>query len=367
MLFDKPLPLRVRWVIDRMAERYDVTPAAIVGRGRTKEVAAARLATYSELKKLDPSPSYSAIGRWLKVDHTTVMAGVRSHERYEKLLLVHRLKHDQGRPFQDRLSDRPKTMNAFERHGIEHLSPSSINSWINAPSLWVLEKLLKHRSAMGAAAHRGTATEVGVSAGLFDHGLSQADCLALALPVYDRLTALSGDPKRDAERSVINGMIGQGLALRSHGVPFMPNDAPRFGSEKQHKVEVRLEGVAVPVIGYLDWLYADEILDLKTTLRVPSAMSETHLRQATIYKVAHPDKRVRFFYCSDKRSEKHTLTREQYDVALRELTGASLRLERFLSLSDDPHELATIVPHESESYFWNDPATKAKALEIFGY
>lgn len=257
--------------------------------------------------------------------------------------------------------------NAFERHGIDHLSPSSINAWLNCPSLWVLEKLLKHRSMMGAAAHRGTATEAGVSAGLFNHNLTQAECLALALPVYDRLTALSGDPKRDAERSVINGMIGQGLALREHGVPFVPNDESRFGSEKQHKVEITLEGVAVPVIGYLDWLYADEILDLKTTLRVPSSMSETHLRQATVYKVAHPNKRVRFFYCSDKRAEKHTLTRDQYDVALRELIGGARRLERFLSLSDDPFELAAIVPHESESYFWNDPATKAKAVEVFGY
>ena len=76
-------------------------------------------------------------------------------------------------------------MTPFERHGIDHLSPSSINSWLNAPSLWVLEKLLDHRGRMGAAAHRGTATEVGVSAGLFDHKLTQAECLALALPVYD--------------------------------------------------------------------------------------------------------------------------------------------------------------------------------------
>lgn len=256
---------------------------------------------------------------------------------------------------------------SFERHGIEHLSPSSINAWLNCPSLWVMEKLFKHRSQMGAAAHRGTATEVGVSAGLFDHSLSREACLALSLPVYDKLTALSGDPKRDSERGVISGMIGQGLTLREHGVPYMPNEEARFGSQAQHKIEVTLEGVPVPVIGYLDWLYAEEIIDLKTTLRVPSSMSETHLRQAAIYKKAHMDKRVRFFYCSDKRAEKHTLTRDQYDVAMRQLIGGAQRLERFLALSDDPMELAAIVPHESESFYWNDPATKAKALEVFGY
>ena len=50
-------------------------------------------------------------------------------------------------------------MNAFEVHGLGHLSASSLNTWINAPSLWVLEKLLGHRGQMGVAAHRGMATE----------------------------------------------------------------------------------------------------------------------------------------------------------------------------------------------------------------
>lgn len=258
-------------------------------------------------------------------------------------------------------------MSPFKQHGIEHLSPSSINAWINAPSLWVLEKLLKFRGPMGAAAHRGTATEAGVSAGLFDHTMSEADCIAAALPVFDKLTALSGDPKRDTERGVIPGMVKQGLALRSHGVPIRPNAGTRFGSQEQHKVEITLEGVSVPVIGYLDWLYPEEVLDLKTTLRVPSTMGEAHLRQATVYKHAHMDRRVRFFYISDKRAEKHTLTREQFDQATRELTCAAQRLERFLGLSADPHELAAVVPHSSDSFYFNDPTTKAKAVEVYGF
>lgn len=256
---------------------------------------------------------------------------------------------------------------AFETHGITHLSPSSINSWINAPSLWVLEKLIGFRGQMGASAHRGTASEAGVSFGLFDHSKTLEECTAVALPIFDKLTALSGDPKREAERAVIPGIIKQGLALREHGVPMMPNEAPRYGAEAQHKVSIELPGVSVPIIGYLDWMYPDEIIDLKSTLRVPSSMSETHLRQATVYKHAYMEKRVRFFYCSDKKSEKHTLAREQFDIATRELIGASQRLERFLGLSKDPHELAALVPHSSESYFFNDPATKAKALAVFGY
>jgi len=251
-------------------------------------------------------------------------------------------------------------MTAFDDHGIAHLSASQINTWINAPSFWVLEKLLGFRGKMGCAAHRGTATEAGVSAGLFDPSMTDEACIDIALKAYDRLTALNADDRRQKERDGIPGMVRQGLSLRSHGLPQRPNDF-------QHRVEVRLEGVNVPIIGYLDWLYADEVLDLKTTFRVPSTMSEPHLRQASIYKTAHLDKRVRFFYASDKKSEKHTLTREQYDAAIREVTGAAQRLERFLGLSKDKEELAALVQHSSETFYFSDPAAKAESRRVFGY
>lgn len=251
--------------------------------------------------------------------------------------------------------------NAFEAHGLTHLSASQINLWMAAPSLWIMEKLLGRKGGVGCAAHRGTATEAGVSAGLFDHALTHEECVAVALPVYDRLTALSGDPKRDAERAVIPGMVAEGLALREHGQPIRPNDGD------QHRVEIRLEGVSVPIVGFLDWLYSDEVLDLKTTTRIPSAMSEAHIRQATIYKCAHPNKRVRFAYASEKRMEKHTLTREQYDQAVKQIVLTAQRLERFLSLSKDPLELAAIVPHNSETFYFSDPSVKTAAVEVFGF
>ena len=252
-------------------------------------------------------------------------------------------------------------MTPFERHNVAHLSASSLNLWLAAPSLWVMEKLLKLRTPVGCAAHRGTAVEAGVSVGLFDPAHPADACVEEAYARYDRLAALSGDPRRDDERKLIAGMVRQGLELRAHGAPIRPNQYD------QHRVEITLPDLPVPFVGYLDWMFADEVIDLKTTQRVPSAMSEPHLRQATIYKTAHMDRRVRFFYVSDKRSEKHTLTREQYDQALREITGATLRLQRFLSLSDDAHELAQFVPHSSESFYFNDPKAKAMALETYGY
>ena len=87
-------------------------------------------------------------------------------------------------------------MNAFQQHGIAHLSPSSLNLFAAQPALFVMEKLLKKRGGVGCAAHRGTAAEAGIVHGLLNPTADIKDCQALALAEFDKLAALSGDPKR---------------------------------------------------------------------------------------------------------------------------------------------------------------------------
>lgn len=250
---------------------------------------------------------------------------------------------------------------ALERHGIDHLSASSLNAWIAAPALWIMERLIGRKGAANCAMHRGTAVETGVSVGLFG-GTRAADCAATALALYDELTAASGDPKRDAERAVIPGMVAQALAAISFGAPSVPEG-------KQHRIVVRLEGVPVPLIGYLDWFFPERgvIVDLKTTLRVPSSFSDAHRRQAALYQHAHANAGVAFVYCSDKRSATLNLDRGDYEEGVRELTHAARRLERFLALSDDPHELADLITPDFGTFYWNDPDTRALGRQTFGF
>ena len=252
-------------------------------------------------------------------------------------------------------------MNAFERHGIAHLSASSLNTFSAAPSLWVLEKLLKVKGRVGCSAHRGSSVETGVSHGLFDPTATQEECEAVALKQYDRLTALSGDDKREKERGVIPGMIKNGLGLRDKGNPIRPNQGD------QHKIEVHLEGVPVPIIGYLDFEFADEVIDTKTTNAIPSQMPPAHARQFSLYKTAKMDKRMRGAYISSKRMDILTLDRETYDRSMVEIVAMAKRMERFLSVSGDPQELAAIVSHDPSTFYWSDPATKAEGVRVFGF
>ena len=52
-------------------------------------------------------------------------------------------------------------MNAFERHGIKHLSASSLGLYRDQPAAWVCRYLLRVKDEAGPSAWRGSATEAG--------------------------------------------------------------------------------------------------------------------------------------------------------------------------------------------------------------
>src|SRR3954471_13679698 len=94
---------------------------------------------------------------------------------------------------------------------IQRHSPSSLNLFCASPSMFVLEKVLGRRQPVGSPAHRGTAVEDGVTAGLTDSNASISDCVQVAYTTYDRITALSGDKRREEYRATIHDMVKSAL------------------------------------------------------------------------------------------------------------------------------------------------------------
>lgn len=253
-------------------------------------------------------------------------------------------------------------MNGFALHGLDHLSATSLNLYAAAPALWVVEKLLRRRAPVGCAAHRGTAVEHGVSLGLFDPALAVADCQAAALAEFDRLAALSADANRGKEREAIPGLVETALAeLRAYGPPTPPPEGQR-----QHRVEVLLPEVPVPVIGYQDFVWDAHgiVLDLKTQLRLASEISPAHARQGAVY-VAGTNRQMRFCYATPKKVAVYAL--EDPRAPLVTLQHIALRLERFLRLSRDPAELAGLLCPDFESFWWSSPEARALGREIYGF
>ena len=151
-------------------------------------------------------------------------------------------------------------MNSFASHGIEHLSASSLNLWAAEPAVWAMERLLGLRSPVSALMARGKAVEEGIHGGLIDPQRALDACVETALGGFDREMALIPDDRRDGEREQIPGYVEHGLAeLRQYGIP----------SGYQVRVEIRLDDVPVPIIGFIDWRFDQHgmVIDLKTSER----------------------------------------------------------------------------------------------------
>jgi hypothetical protein len=248
-------------------------------------------------------------------------------------------------------------MNPFEAHGLEHLSPSTCNLFIASPAMFVLEKVLKRRQPVGAAAHRGTAVEDGIVQGL-TKSLSVAEASDIAMQKFHQLTALSGDPRIEKEEKSLAGMVEMGLAeLRDYGPP----------SSTQGKIEYSFEGVAVPMIGFYDMMWEDHgiLIDLKTTHALPSKISTNHARQVALYVAAKSNNLdARISYVTPKKAATYRL--ENINEHIQALHKIALTIQRFLAVSSDPKELVGIVAPDVDSFYFADPMARQAAFDEWG-
>lgn len=248
----------------------------------------------------------------------------------------------------------------FSQHGITHSSPSQINKWASAPDVWIAEKLFGHKFSTSAAAERGTAVEVGLVMML--DGYDRQLALDAALSCFDRATPFMD--KREYERENIEPMLDMAYAaLMEAGMSnrIIPS---KLDNSAQEKVEIlcRGDGWELPIMGYLDLRFADCIIDLKTTGRMPSVMSIAHQRQRALYAKA-TGLPVEFLYVTPKKAE----FKEDGDVneVLGEMKAILNRQERFLRVSPCKRLLAEIVPMtERDSMYWKNDLNIRK--EVFG-
>lgn len=278
-----------------------------------------------------------------------------------------------------------RRMNPFQHHGVFHLSPSAVNMFTQSPSAWIAKALFGHKFKAGAAAWRGIATEDGLNAYIFN-GADPKAAHDLTLEKFDQLKGgLNMDAGVEKERDrlyryLINSIDAM-LELETDfgiGKPQLPPVGTTFNGQWEVGLPCRFGDQShekVDVIGYLDFLYANDankhtIVDLKTTARIPSEWSTAHMMQAAFYKRAHgnnPD--VYFVYASPKEEDKPNkyhimkLDDESYQRGLERMKTTIKRMSKFLSLSEDPFDLVDAVPHDEDSFYWNGEPTLNEVVE----
>lgn len=254
-------------------------------------------------------------------------------------------------------------MTGFDLHKITHTSPSSINMWMACPGAWVARYLLGRKFAFGLAAKAGVLAEEAV-VNVLANGWSLDDAIKEAQGAYNKATAFGCSDAERKRGEAIPGMITQAVdELAQYGEPEF--DVDIVNGKKQRKIELSCngDGWKLPVIGYLDFVFPKHglIVDLKTSMRLPSEMSFDHLRQGAIYRQAMGNYGVKFLYVSGKGMKVHDVP--ETAGILSEVKSILNRQERFLRLGDAEF-LRSVVPVNASSFYWSDDA--AMRQELYG-
>jgi hypothetical protein len=245
---------------------------------------------------------------------------------------------------------------ALARFGLKHLSASTCLAWKASLAKVVMTKIAGVSDEVGCAAYRGSASEHGVAMGLLDHSLSVEDCQAAALKEFDRMSALSADPKRDKERAIVPGIVEQGLLeLRQYGVP----------SHVQEKIEWQHPDLPLPFIGFIDFRFADHkiIVDMKAKSQLNSVIDSDHCMQVALYCAAIGGHEGRVTYCTPKKVATYLV--EDPEHHLQRLVNIAMQMENFLSHFESVEDLIRSITPNTDHYYFNS-SLKQRAYEMFG-
>ena len=248
--------------------------------------------------------------------------------------------------------------------GLRHISHSSLDLALNEMPAWVAQYLFKKRRPMGAAAVRGQAVEIGVK--IMHDGGEFDDPLTESLAFYNKNTRLGIDgDTREKEAGHIQPMLEQYQKL--HGIDEWDGTIHSLPNTEasQRRIELELPGIGIPLIGYTDFEFEDSIVDLKTTTRMPSAISASHRRQGAIYQRASGNRRMDFIYLTPKKAARYTLENSEQEWA--EVCTIARKLQNFLAAFETREAVADVLmPNYGHPFYWKDPIFREAGREIFG-
>lgn len=237
----------------------------------------------------------------------------------------------------------------FTRHGVKHLSASSLNCFRTEPAAWVMRYLWGVKDAGNAAMWRGRAVEAGLDSWLYKRDLDEAKSAALAAFELDAQGETSDEI--DAERDMVIPMLEQGIAVAPDDIPIA----------RQVKVETWLDGVEVPLIGYADYVFASGPVDLKSTKRCPSSLetlSQEHVRQVSIYSKARGEPSS-LWYVTPKKAARYDIPAEMVEASITDVTRIARSLRMVLARSRSRDEVAELFAPDYDNFYWSDASRDA--------
>ncbi len=259
--------------------------------------------------------------------------------------------------------------NGFQAHNIDHVSISSAGMAREATDAWLCKYLMGAKFPFGWAAVQGQVVEAGVEWALFNNKpIKDAQRKAVELLRSQAKFQRNIAEELQKREPIVERMVKVALEqLEPLGIPQKP---PKGSRQHQINIPVRFadgENGTINCMGYLDFYYPEEniIVDLKTTSKAPSRWSLAHGIQASVYQKAvhvlrgseHEINRpqVKFLYVLTRKTDPWVwLEMEDPDYYLASFKKTITQMEKLLRLSDDKQVLIDAIPHNPDSFYWND-------------
>jgi hypothetical protein len=236
-------------------------------------------------------------------------------------------------------------IDAFAKHGIDHLSPSSLRLFREAPAAFIGRYLLKVTDESGPGAWRGLAVEAAVDRLLFTRDEEAAN-QAMHVEWDNCAQGVIDDAAQKEYDALPSFLIQAALAFDGKAPPF----------QRQSKVSLEIPGIPIPLIGYADWIWKepDHGTDLKTTWRIPSEPDPSHIEQVAVYSRFHSDIPFTLTYVSPKRWVRYDVLPSMNAEAWERVVETAHALQALLSKCDDAADALSCFSPDFKS-FWYRP------------
>lgn len=263
--------------------------------------------------------------------------------------------------------------NGFQLHNLKHISVSQVNKFREAPDAWAAQYLGKHRFPFGAAAVQGKAVEAGVDHGVYNDATDE-ECIEMVWDTFKKETMKikNGAEHFEKRKATMARMTVTALEqMRPLGKPELPPQG-----ESQHRFEVQIrfkagESGRVKALGFLDYWYPQHdnlVVDLKTTSKAPSDWSLSHGIQASVYekavtKLTGSPATVKFLYSLTRQKDPYLwLTMETSEEYMSMFKQTIRTMEKVLSYSAKSQDIFDIIPHNPDTFYWNDAQDIASSI-----
>ena len=251
--------------------------------------------------------------------------------------------------------------------GVYHFSPSQLNRPL---ANWMFEyvylsKEKRREIVVGENAAFGTAVHTVIQA-VTCHGQDINEAVEEAMTGYDFHPANFSQDKRDKFRELIPAAATVGIDLLS----------PLFaGAQEERKIELTLDGVLVPVMGYVDLFKDGSLAEIKTKAprqgavkkdgtrgwtkaSLPKEPAWEHVLQAAVYwkatgatpNIAYVSSDDGVIYNPDNCDK---MSEDVLNFAIDEIRRKAITRQNLLAVSTDPKVLAGLMePDFNHPFYW---------------